>query len=46
LLGNLLGSIVIGKTPMEKLMLPAVLATMHFSWGAGFLTSPKNLVRQ
>jgi len=46
LFGNLLGSIVIGKTPMEKLMLPAVLATMHFSWGAGFLTSPKNLVRQ
>jgi glycosyltransferase involved in cell wall biosynthesis len=46
LVGNLLGSIVIGKTPMEKLMLPAVLATMHFSWGAGFLTSPKNLVRQ
>ena len=46
LLGILLGSIVIGKTPMEKLMLPAVLATMHFSWGAGFLTSPKNLVRQ
>lgn len=46
LVGNLLGSIVIGKTPIEKLMLPAVLATMHFSWGAGFLTSPKNLVRQ
>jgi glycosyltransferase involved in cell wall biosynthesis len=45
LIGNLLGALIIGKTPMEKLMLPAVLATMHFSWGAGFLTSPKNLVR-
>ena len=46
LIGNLLGALIIGKTPIEKLMLPAVLATMHFSWGAGFLTSPKNLVRQ
>ena len=46
LIGNLLGAVVIGKTLIEKLMLPAVLATMHFSWGAGFLTSPKNLVRQ
>ena len=42
LLGNLLGSIVIGKTPMEKLMLPAVLATMHFSWAVSYthLTLP------
>lgn len=25
--------------------LPAVLATMHLSWGAGFLTSPRRLAR-
>jgi len=25
-------------------MLPAVLATMHISWGVGFLTSPRRLV--
>ncbi len=25
--------------------LPAVLATMHLCWGAGFLTSPRRLVR-
>ena len=43
-LGNILGSFVIGKSWSEKLLLPAVLATMHFSWGIGFLTSPKNLV--
>jgi len=28
-----------------RLRLPAVLATMHFSWGWGFLTSPKSLFR-
>lgn len=43
-LGNVLGSFAIGKSWSEKLLLPAVLATMHFSWGIGFLTSPKNLV--
>ena len=26
------------------LRLPAVLATMHMSWGVGFLTSPSSLV--
>jgi glycosyltransferase involved in cell wall biosynthesis len=45
LLGNLLGSLAIGKSWSEKIILPAVLATMHFSWGFGFLTSPKNLVK-
>jgi succinoglycan biosynthesis protein ExoA len=24
-------------SPLSKLWLPAVLATMHLSWGAGFL---------
>ncbi len=43
-LGNLLGSFLIGKDVKEKIILPAVLATMHFSWGIGFITSPKGLV--
>ena len=44
LLGNLLGSLIIGKDLKEKIALPAILATMHFSWGVGFITSPRNLV--
>ncbi len=44
LLGNLVGSFVIGKSILEKITLPAVLATMHFSWGIGFLTSPRGLI--
>jgi len=44
LLGNLIGSFVIGKDWKEKIMLPAILATMHFSWGIGFITSPKGLI--
>ena len=44
LLGNLIGSVVIGKDVREKISLPAILATMHFSWGLGFLTSPKGLI--
>jgi len=44
LLGNLVGSFVIGKDLQEKIMLPAILATMHFSWGIGFLTSPRGLI--
>jgi len=44
LLGNLVGSFVIGKDVKEKIALPAILATMHFSWGVGFITSPKNLI--
>ncbi len=45
LLGNLVGSVMIGKSWSERVRLPAVLATMHFSWGTGFLTSPKNLIQ-
>ncbi len=37
-------SIFIGKSLGEILCLPAVLLTMHISWGLGFLTSPKSLV--
>jgi len=44
LTGNLIGAFVIGKDLREKIMLPAILATMHFSWGIGFLTSPRGLI--
>lgn len=40
----LLASLVIGKNIGEILCLPTILLTMHFSWGVGFLTSPKSLV--
>jgi succinoglycan biosynthesis protein ExoA len=30
--------------PRVVARLPLVLATMHLSWGAGFLTSPRSLV--
>jgi hypothetical protein len=32
-----------GLPPAAALRLPLALATMHLSWGAGFLTSPKRL---
>ncbi|MEI6843910.1 MAG: glycosyltransferase family 2 protein [Actinomycetes bacterium] len=37
-------SLGIGRTMGEKLRLPAILLTMHMSWGAGFVTSPRTLV--
>jgi hypothetical protein len=40
----LLGSLLIGKTIIEKISLSAVLATMHISWGLGYLTSPRKLI--
>ena len=46
LLGILVGSFMIGKNVREKIALPAILATMHFSWGIGFLTSPKGLIEK
>lgn len=33
-----------GLSPGERARLPLVLATMHLSWGVGFLTSPSSLV--
>jgi succinoglycan biosynthesis protein ExoA len=39
----LFAAIFIGKSPGEILCLPTILLTMHFSWGIGFLTSPKSL---
>jgi len=41
----LMSSFVIGKNWLERITLPAVLITMHISWGIGFLTSPSNLVK-
>ena len=41
----LIASLLIGKSWSERITLPAVLATMHISWGTGFLTSPANLVK-
>jgi hypothetical protein len=40
----LIGSFVIGKSAIEKITLPAVLTTMHLSWGLGYLTSPRKLI--
>ena len=44
LLAILIGSIAIGRTWKERIVLPAVLMTMHLVWGIGYLTSPKNLL--
>jgi hypothetical protein len=40
------GSLLIGKSLIEKLILPIVLFTMHMVWGAGYLTSPKGLMAE
>ena len=40
------GSLVIGKTMSDKLILPVVLLTMHMVWGAGYLFSPRNLLAE
>jgi glycosyltransferase involved in cell wall biosynthesis len=46
LLGVLVASVALGRRVGVRaaVFLPAVLATMHLSWGAGFLTSPAKLV--
>lgn len=41
----ILAAIVIGKSFVERIYLPFVLITMQMSWGAGFITSSKSLVR-
>jgi succinoglycan biosynthesis protein ExoA len=40
------GSAVVGRglAAGDRAWLPLVLGTMHMSWGAGFLTSPRSLV--
>ncbi|MFF4764201.1 glycosyltransferase family 2 protein [Streptomyces sp. NPDC001292] len=42
------GSVPAGKglSPAARLRIPVALATMHMSWGWGFLTSPKSLARK
>jgi len=46
LLAILVGGLALGKSLLEKIILPSVFATMHMVWGLGFLTSPKRLVGQ
>ena len=41
----LIGGFLIGKKLVDRLIMPFVLVTMHFSWGVGFLTSPKKLFK-
>ena len=41
----IIGSLFIGRKVIDKLVMPFVLATMHFSWGIGFITSPKKLFK-
>ncbi|WP_405677844.1 glycosyltransferase family 2 protein [Streptomyces sp. NBC_01511] len=51
--GGYLAAIVVGSIPAGKglppkarLQIPLALATMHMSWGAGFLTSPRSLAKK
>ena len=39
-----LGSLLIGQRNTDYLRLPWILFTMHMSWGAGYLFSPRSLV--
>lgn len=39
----LISSVVIAKSPRELISLLAIIPTMHFAWGAGFITSTKAL---
>jgi GT2 family glycosyltransferase len=40
----LLASVKIASSIREYFLLLAVIPTMHFAWGAGFISSPKTLV--
>lgn len=40
----LISSLFIGSSWLERIFLPLVLITMHFSWGFGFITSPRTLL--
>jgi len=40
----LLAAITIGSSFLERALLLLVIPTMHFAWGAGFISSPKTLV--
>ena len=37
-------SVVIARSISQYIYLLAVIPTMHFAWGAGFITSPRNLI--
>lgn len=39
-----LGSLLISKNPVQFFLLLIILPVMHFSWGAGFITSPRSIV--
>ena len=41
----ILASLVVGKSMQERFYLPAILFTMHMSWGIGFITSTRRFVR-
>jgi glycosyltransferase involved in cell wall biosynthesis len=41
----IIGGAIIGKKFADKLLMPIVFATMHLSWGTGFITSPKKLFK-
>jgi hypothetical protein len=41
---TIVASVKISQTIREIFILLLVIPTMHFAWGAGFLTSPKSLV--
>jgi succinoglycan biosynthesis protein ExoA len=41
----ILASLVVGKSSKERFYLPAILFTMHMSWGIGFITSTRRFVR-
>ena len=42
----LTGSLIIGKNWNSRFILPVVLITMHFSWGFGFISSPRRLLSE
>jgi hypothetical protein len=37
-------SLAIAQSLIQYIFLLTVIPTMHFAWGAGFITSPKGLV--
>jgi hypothetical protein len=39
----LLSSLLVAKSVSEYFSLLAIIPTMHFAWGAGFITSTKTL---
>ena len=41
----IIGGLFIGNKLTEKLLMPIVLFVMHFSWGIGFLASPRKLLK-